>query len=162
MPSCQSFYALSANNRHVIPGKDYVGLGVGSVIVRGGEVLMLLRSDACRNNRGMWTIPGGMVEPFESLDDAIRREVLEETGLQVTFCEFIRISDRVFDGEHWVSILYRCDTEGEPVNAEPDKHLELRWQDLEDLPPNITQPSRDAIDAFLIRRYRGGRGRPDV
>jgi ADP-ribose pyrophosphatase YjhB (NUDIX family) len=132
----------------MIPGKDYVGLGVGAMIVRNGKVLMLLRSDACRNNKGLWTIPGGMVEMFERLEDAVKREVLEETGLTVTLPEFMTVSDRTFDGEHWVSILYRCDTEGEPENREPDKHRKIAWQDLDDLPGQITAPSRDAIDAF--------------
>lgn len=135
----------------MIPGKDYVGLGVGAVIVRDGRVLMLLRSDACRNNRGMWTIPGGMVEPAERLEDAVRREVKEETGIVATTVEFMAISDRIFDGEHWVSILYRCDAEGEPLNAEPDKHLEIAWHDIARLPGNVTLPSKDAIDAFRIR-----------
>lgn len=134
----------------MIPGKDYVGLGVGALIVRNGKVLMLLRSEMCRNNRGMWTIPGGMVETFERLEDAVKREVMEETGLTVTSPEFMTVSDRTFDGEHWVSILYRCGTEGEPANMEPDKHREIAWQDLYDLPEHITAPSSDAIDAFRI------------
>ncbi len=135
----------------MIPGKDYVGLGVGAVIVRGGRVLMLLRSEACRNNRGLWTIPGGGVEPYERLEDAVRREVREETGLEVTAAEFLAVSDRTFDGEHWVSILYRCGAAGEPSNAEPDKHLKIAWHDLADLPEPITAPSRDAIAAFRAR-----------
>jgi 8-oxo-dGTP diphosphatase len=140
----------------MIPGKDYVGLGVGAMIVRNGKVLMLLRSDACRNNRGMWTIPGGMVETFERLDDAVKREVLEETGLTVTSLEFMTVSDRTFDGEHWVSILYRCCTEGEPVNREPEKHLKMTWQELDNLPGQVTAPSRDAIDTF--KRHSGHYG----
>lgn len=143
----------------MIPGKDYVGLGVGAVIVREGKVLMLLRSDACRNNRGLWTIPGGMVELSEGLEDAVRREVMEETGLHVTYVEFLCVSDRVFDDEHWVSILYRCGTEGEPSNAEPEKHKEIAWHDLDDLPPGITLPSRDGIDA--LKTYGVYLGRRD-
>jgi 8-oxo-dGTP diphosphatase len=140
----------------MIPGKDYVGLGVGAMIVCNGKVLMLLRSDACRNNRGLWTIPGGMVETYERLEDAVKREVLEETGLAVTSVEFLAVSDRTFDGEHWVSILYRCDIEGEPENKEPDKHLKIAWQDLDDLPDDITAPSRDAIDAFRVHHGHNG------
>lgn len=134
------------------PGKDYMGLGVGGVIVRNGRVLMLLRSDRCRNNRGLWTIPGGEVEVYERLEEAVKREVKEETGLDVTEAKFLAISDQTFDGEHWVSILYRCETEGEPSNTEPDKHLEIKWQDLGHLPEAITAPSRDALNVFLARK----------
>lgn len=135
----------------MIPGKDFVGLGVGAVICRDGKLLMLLRSEACRNNHGLWTIPGGMVEPMEPLEDAVRREVKEETGLTVSDTEFLTVSDRIFDGQHWVSILYRCKAEGEPENTEPDKHLRMAWHDLDRLPDGITLPSRDGIDAFRLR-----------
>jgi ADP-ribose pyrophosphatase YjhB (NUDIX family) len=133
----------------MIPGIDHVGLGVGAIIVRGHKVLMLLRSEACRNNAGLWTIPGGMVETFETLDDAVRRETAEEVGLTVTSEKLIAVSDRIFEGQHWVSILYHCETTDEPRNMEPEKHHKLEWHDLDHLPENITAPSRDAIEAYL-------------
>jgi ADP-ribose pyrophosphatase YjhB (NUDIX family) len=86
----------------------------------------------------------------------VKREVREETGLAVTTVDFLAVSDRTFDGEHWVSILYRCGAEGDPTNAEPDKHRMIAWQDLDNLSPDITAPSRDAIDAF--QSYRGHKG----
>jgi 8-oxo-dGTP diphosphatase len=131
----------------MIPGVDYVGLGVGGLIVRDGRALMLLRSERCRNNRHMWTIPGGMVEPQERLDDAVRREVLEETGLKVCFTKFLALSDRTFDGQHWVSVLYLCEAAGNPENKEPDMHEKLEWHDIGRLPANITLPSKDAIES---------------
>jgi len=130
------------------PGVDYVGLGVGGLIIRDGRALMLLRSERCRNNRHMWTIPGGMVEPMESLENAVRREVLEETGLSVSSVKFIALSDRIFDGQHWVSVLYLCEANGTPENKEPHMHEKIAWQDLRGLPGNITMPSKDALDAY--------------
>ncbi len=109
---------------------------------------MLLRSAACRNNAGLWTIPGGMVEPFEKLETAINRETAEEVGLIVTSARFITVSDRIFEEQHWVSILYQCETTGEPINAEPQKHLKIQWHNLDHLPENITIPSSDAINAY--------------
>ena len=136
----------------MIPGRDYVGLGVGAIVVREDKVLMLLRSKACRNNAGLWTIPGGMVEPFETLEQAMAREVAEETGLKIRSYDFLAVSDRIFDDQHWVSILYNCIAEGEPDNIEPEKHLRIRWHDLCSPPENITLPSRDAIDAYLSQK----------
>ncbi|MCD1295819.1 DNA mismatch repair protein MutT [Methanocella sp. CWC-04] len=135
----------------MIPGKDFVGVGVGAVIVRDDKVLMLLRSDKCRNNVNKWTIPGGMVEPFEKLEDAIVREIAEETGLLIESLYPLIVSDRVFDEQHWVSILYEACANGEPVNKEAEKHIRIEWLSLNDLPENITRPSKDAILAYLNR-----------
>lgn len=48
-----------------------------------GRYLLLKRSCACRTHAGKWDLPGGKVEPGEPPDDALRREIEEETGLRV-------------------------------------------------------------------------------
>ena len=132
------------------PGIDTIGVGVGALLVRDGKALMLLRTDRCRNNRGKWTIPGGMAEPEETLEDAVRREALEEAGVRLTAVQFLALSDRFFDGQHWVSLLYLCKTDDEPANQEPHMHSRLEWVDIGHLPENVTAPSADAIAAYRI------------
>jgi ADP-ribose pyrophosphatase YjhB (NUDIX family) len=55
---------------------------VGAVIVDDAGRLLLIRRGRAPS-RGLWSLPGGRVEPGESRPDAVRREVLEETGLHV-------------------------------------------------------------------------------
>jgi ADP-ribose pyrophosphatase YjhB (NUDIX family) len=56
---------------------------IGSaVVVRQGDTLLLARR-AKEPNRGKWVFPGGKIEPFESIQQAAERELLEETGLHV-------------------------------------------------------------------------------
>jgi 8-oxo-dGTP diphosphatase len=68
---------------------------VAAVIVRDGHVLMVRERNRGPGGRHdgleFWTLPGGGVEPGESDDDAVRREVREEVGLHV------RASRRLFD-----------------------------------------------------------------
>lgn len=132
----------------MIPGKDFVGVGVGALILYDNKVLLLLRSAKCRNNVGLWTIPVGMVEVYESIEDAVRREVMEETGLSVASTMLITVSDRFFDDQHWITLLYLCRVNGHPVNKEPDIHLRLEYFDIDNLPENITRPTMDAIIAY--------------
>ncbi len=54
-------------------------IGVGAVIVEGGRVLLVRRDT--EPLRGEWSVPGGMLELGEKLRDGVRREALEETGV---------------------------------------------------------------------------------
>ena len=65
-------------SRHY-PDRPY--LAVSAVIVRNGEFLAVQR--ARPPMQGLFTLPGGGVEAGESVADAVRREVLEETGLTI-------------------------------------------------------------------------------
>lgn len=87
-------------------------VGVGAVIVRDGKALIVKRAHEPR--KGEWSLPGGHLDLGESLEDAVRREVKEETGLDVTLGPVIETFDRVHrdaDGRvryHFVIIDYIC------------------------------------------------------
>jgi ADP-ribose pyrophosphatase YjhB (NUDIX family) len=87
-------------------------LGVGAVVVRGDQALIIKRGHEPR--KGEWSLPGGTVELGESLVDAVKREVLEETGLAVEAGPIVETFDRVHrdaDGRvryHFVIVDYLC------------------------------------------------------
>jgi mutator protein MutT len=86
-------------------------VGVGGVVVRDGAVLLIRRGKPPL--LGRWTIPGGTVELGESLEQALVREMQEETGLTVAPVRLITVFDRVErDGErvvyHYVIVDYLC------------------------------------------------------
>ena len=76
--------------------------------------------------QGYWSIPGGIVEAGEKLEDAIRREVLEETGLEVELVSMFEIFERMIpDAEgkveyHYVLIDYLCKPTGGKLLAASD------------------------------------------
>ena len=95
-------------------------VGVGAVVVRGDRALIVKRMHEPR--KGEWSLPGGMLDLGESLTDAARREVKEETGLDVHPGPIIETFDRVHrdaDGRiryHFVIVDFVCQSaEGEAV-----------------------------------------------
>jgi ADP-ribose pyrophosphatase YjhB (NUDIX family) len=87
-------------------------VGVGAVVVRDGKALIIKRAHEPR--KGEWSLPGGLVELGESLRDAARREIMEETGLDVEVGPVIETFDRVHrDDEgriryHFVIVDFVC------------------------------------------------------
>lgn len=68
-------------------------VGVGGVVVHEGRVLLVRRGH--EPLKGEWSIPGGMVELGERLEDGVRRELMEETGLEVEPVAEIGAFDRI-------------------------------------------------------------------
>jgi len=87
-------------------------VGVGGVVTREGRALIVRRAHEPR--KGEWSLPGGLVELGERLIDAVRREIAEETGLQVEVGPMVETFDRVHhDSEgrvrfHFVIVDYLC------------------------------------------------------
>jgi 8-oxo-dGTP diphosphatase len=112
-------------------------IGVGAVIVDGGRALLVRR--ATEPLKGEWSVPGGMLELGEKLRDGVRREALEETGLEVEPGELLDVFDSIFTDDqgctqyHYVLIDYLC----RPVSGEAKAGTdvsEVRWVGEENLP----------------------------
>jgi 8-oxo-dGTP diphosphatase len=92
------------------PDRPYVG--VGGVVLIDGRVVLIRRGK--EPLRGRWVIPGGTVELGETLQEALVREMREETGLVVRPREIVLVFDRIQrEGPeveyHYVIIDYACD-----------------------------------------------------
>jgi len=104
--------------------------GVGGVVIRGREVLLVKRAHPPR--AGEWSLPGGRLELGESLVDGVRREVREETGIDVSVGPLVEVFDRVHrdaDGRvryHFVIADYLCRPIG-GVLAAGDDAADARW-----------------------------------
>ncbi len=88
--------------------------------------------------KGEWSIPGGMLELGEDLASAVRRELKEETGLEVEPLECILVFDRIsHEGErvkyHYVIIDYLCRKKRGRVRPASDV-VDARWVRRQDLP----------------------------
>jgi 8-oxo-dGTP diphosphatase len=127
-------------------------VGVGGVVVRDGRVLLVRRGK--EPLYGRWTVPGGTVELGETLEEAVIREMEEETGLRVEPVEVLTVFDRIDrDGErvrhHHVIVDYFCRWRSGEAGAASDA-LEVAWASAEelpryDLPPKALEVVRGAL-----------------
>lgn len=100
---------------------------VGGLIVDGhGRLLLVLRAN--EPGRGLWSVPGGRVEPGEADDAAVRREVGEETALTVIVGELVGIVERPAPKGIYVIHDYRCTPAGGTARAGSDA-ADVRWVD---------------------------------
>ena len=132
------------------PGKDYIGVGCGAFIVNEyHELLLQLRNK--EPEKGYWCIPGGKLEMFETFEEAVKREIKEETGVDIEVLAELGICDHIIKDEnsHWVSPSYLCKIiKGEPKIMEPTKHVDMKWFPLDNLPENITITTQNAVDNY--------------
>jgi 8-oxo-dGTP diphosphatase len=124
-------------------------LGVGALIYEGDSILLVQRGH--EPLKGFWSLPGGAVETGEHLDEAIAREVLEETGLVVRPTSVATIFERILhDAEgrpeyHYVLVDYFCTVLGGQLQAGDDSD-QVRWVPLTAVESvKLTEGTREVI-----------------
>ena len=111
-------------------------VGVGAVIICNGKILLEKRKN--EPGKGKWSVPGGLVELGESVEQTVTREVKEETGLEVEKPEHIDVVDNIIRDEsgrvkyHFVIIDYFMRLKGGTLKAASDAE-ELKWVPLSDV-----------------------------
>ena len=107
-------------------------VAVGALAVDHGRLLCIRRGHG--PGAGLWSLPGGRVERGESLYEAVVREVMEETGLEVVVDRFVGYVERMDDGFHFVILDFAVtllDLDADPVAG--DDAAEAAWVPFEDL-----------------------------
>jgi 8-oxo-dGTP diphosphatase len=105
-------------------------VGVGAIILDGNQILLEKRKNA--PSKGKWTVPGGLVELGESMEQAVIREVKEETGLEVYEPRLVDVVNYISLGEkgavqyHFVIIDYLVTVKCGKPKAASDADA-LKW-----------------------------------
>ena len=123
---------------------------MGALIFEGDSILLVER--AGEPLKGYWSLPGGLVETGESIEDAVRREVREETGLLVELLSRFDIFERIMrDAEgraeyHYVLVDYICRVVGGAPRAGDDVSR-LEWVKRPELRNyRLTEGTLEAIE----------------
>jgi 8-oxo-dGTP diphosphatase len=105
-------------------------LAVGAIVIHDDSLLMVRRGR--EPNKGLWSVPGGRVEAGEYLSDALRREVREETGIDIEVGDLLGILEWAGD-EHFVILDYLAHPLDDATPRASDDAVEARWVPLRDV-----------------------------
>jgi 8-oxo-dGTP diphosphatase len=126
-------------------------LTVDAVLLKGDEVLLIRRGR--EPFKGWWAIPGGFVEVGERTEDAVRRELVEETGLKGDVVDLLGVySDPRRDPRgHTVTVAYVLKVSGIVHTSDLDDADEARWFRFDELPELAFDHAKILADA---KRWR--------
>lgn len=124
---------------------------VSAVILNPEGKVLLCKSHKWENK---WVIPGGHIELGEKMEDALRREILEETGLEIHSAILLGIKESIFSStfheeKHFIFIDYLCRTNSSKVTLNSEAQ-EYSWVDLEE----IVQYELGGFTRSLLDRLR--------
>jgi 8-oxo-dGTP diphosphatase len=124
-------------------------IGVGVVVRRDGKVLVGLRRSGAQP--GTWGLPGGHIEFGETWQQCARRELREETGLDLTTARVAGVTEAItpHDGRHEITIFLEGEARGEVRNAAPAEHVRWEWHAWDAIPT----PRARSLDALRETGY---------
>lgn len=133
----------------------------------GNEMVILNFANACiindqnkilvqrRRQENAWGLPGGSFELGESAHEALRREIKEETGLEINIEKLLGVYTKYFhtypNGDKTQSIVmtFICRVTGGELQSENAETLELAYMAPENMPPLLFDDNRDAIQDYI-------------
>jgi 8-oxo-dGTP diphosphatase len=148
-------------------GMDF-GVRVGAVVEREGALLLVRHEKPDRDP--YWVLPGGRLEPGETIPECAEREVAEETGLSARFSGVLYVSEFLREGRHTVDVIARMEVSGDEeasLGSDPEVApgsdltlRELRWVGIEELEQIELLPRQ--LKARLLEAASGGWGSGEV
>jgi len=135
-------------------------IGVGGIVIQQGRVLLV---KVTYGHQG-WILPGGYVKPTETIGDAVRREVLEETGLVVEPLELVSVRSRIREGRNDLYVAFLVKVVGGELKPDGKEIVEARYftltemEDRKDVPGLNTRIVRHILEAkrprFVLSNYK--------
>lgn len=143
--------------KSLIKGVDYVGVCVVYFCHDGkDQFVMAKRNSNTRDEHGRWDIGGGGVEFGDTIDQTVRKEILEEYCTDVLDYEFLGHRDvhRLHDGKptHWITLDFKVHVDRDKVkNGEPHKFDEVAWFKFNQLPENIHSQLPNFLELYRTK-----------
>lgn len=98
---------------------------VGGVIKKDNKYLLV--QEAQEKCRGKWNIPAGHLDPNESVFEGAKREIFEESGLEVELTGIALIGNRVMEDDELLGLVFSTEITGGEIKINPREILDIKW-----------------------------------
>jgi mutator protein MutT len=130
---------------------------VGIILKNKNKILLVQRNNSDWMS-DYWNFPGGLLEENETLTTAAVREIYEEVNANVNQTDFtlqhvLHVHKNEKNTKDIIGFYFMAETwQGTIINKEPDKHSNVQWFDINNLPDNITEHALLAIDSIKTNK----------
>lgn len=104
---------------------------VGGVLEKDGKYLLV--QEAQEKCYGKWNLPAGHLDPNETIIEAAKREIKEESGLDVELTGVCQIGNRKLEDDVFVSVIFSTKVLGGDIKFDPNEILDVKWFSYEEL-----------------------------
>jgi len=124
---------------------------VGALILNSRGKMLLAKSSKWKNR---FTLPGGHIELGESIEEALKREVKEETGLEIQSVRFLNLQEAIYSEEfhepkHFIFLDFLCETQTTEVKVDTEELQEFIWVE----PTKALEMDVDSFTKKTIGKY---------
>lgn len=123
---------------------------VDALIIRGDTILLIKRG--VEPFKDLWALPGGGIDFNETTEQALQKEIVEETGLHLVSSKFLKVySDPKRDPKQVITLAYSVETNGEPKAGDDAK--QYKWFSINNL-PKLGFDHNNIINDYLNARFK--------
>jgi 8-oxo-dGTP diphosphatase len=124
-----------------------VSVVVSALIEENGKVLLVKRKKSKKAFPGFWGLPTGKVKAGETLEEAVRREVKEETGLEVEPVEIYHITQEFHDNHHHLVFAFKTKIKEGKLIAKSDVS-EVKWFRPKEIKVKLQPVAKEQLKAL--------------
>ncbi len=127
---------------------------VTAAVVRRGDTYLVTRRLKGTHLEGLWEFPGGKCEPGEALEECLRREIVEELGVNVDIKHLLLSTQHTYDSRHIELHFFACELDALDVEPHPRLGQEIRWAHRSELPQLAFPPADAELIQLLSQTWR--------
>ncbi|MGZ8095008.1 MAG: NUDIX hydrolase [Methylosarcina sp.] len=141
-------------------------IGVGGIVFNNHDQVLLIKRDK-PPAQGFWSVPGGKQEAGESMVEACKREIIEETGLITEVKQIVAVVERRVENFHYIIIDFLVRLQNQQIDVSPvaqSDASEARWVDIAELAdyPLVEGLAEIILRGYFVHRSNSTRGLVDI